>query len=154
MKYRALLDRSYAEQKEEFSAARNSYSVGEYLSDYIFDFTTYCGGISEYFSEIAIDVVEAITERKTFDFIKDDDKHIWFIVMCNMDFFSSKISWGCSVRGAWWDVYDHNPIKIDSCGLYNENLEQIDIIEFNEEEWEEFCRDLVCFYRDNQNATK
>ena len=150
MNYKELLERSYKIEKEEHSLSNNGYSVHEYSSDYIFEFTTYSEDISKYLVEVAIDVCQAITDRKTFEFILNYDREIWFITMCNMDFFESKIDWGCSIRGAWWDVCDSDPIVIESCGLFDEKEEQILSLSLNECEWALFIKSVLEFYNENK----
>ncbi|CAH9016750.1 conserved hypothetical protein [Vibrio phage 217E38-1] len=141
MNYKELLKRSYEIEKQEH---RGDYSVKEYLSDHIFEFTTYCGGVSEHLTGIAVDVCEAISNKTTFEFISEDEKHIWFITMCNMPFFYEKISWGSSIRGAWWEAYKSQPIVIDSCGLFDDKEEQIDKLIFESTgEWEDFIKAVI-----------
>ena len=147
MNYKELLKRSYETQNEYHD---REDSVAEYLSSYIFEFTTYDGDIDEKLIPVAIGVCDAITKRKTFDYIVNEDRYIWFIVMCNMDFFSSKINWGSSIRGAWWDVYDSKPIVIESCGLYDEKGDQILKLELNESEWGSFVKAVIEFYRESK----
>ena len=114
-----------------------------YLSDHIFDFTTYDYDIDDQLVPMAIGVCKAITQRKTFDFIQDKDRYLWFILMCNMPFFRSKISWGSSIRGAFWDTSE--TISIESCGLYDSNQNQTTKLEFKGNEWIAFIEAVIEF---------
>ena len=109
----------------------------EYLSDNIFDFTTYDSEMSELFCEKALDVCNAIQERKTFEFIENKENYIWFLTMCNMPFFSDKLDWGTSIRGAWWDIYVEKPFVINSFGLWK-GSEQLLELPLNKSEWGNF----------------
>lgn len=96
--YRRMLEEGYG-------AIASTEPIGrlEYLSDYIFNFTTYDGEMAELFACKALEVCAAISNRTTFDYIKDAEQYRWYLVMCNMPFFSDKLEWGTSIRGAWWD---------------------------------------------------
>lgn len=144
MNYKELLQRSYKIQSEKNNCTD---SIAEYLAGYIFDIVTYDGAIDEKLIPVAIDVCEVITNRKTFEYIANENRYLWFIVMMNMDFFSEKISYGTSIRGAWWDASDYEPIIIESCGLYDEEENQILKLELNEAEWDKFIKAVIEFYR-------
>lgn len=87
----------------------------QYLAEFLFDFTTYDDGMSYRFGKMAVETCRAITERKTFDFIKEcDANYMGYLTMVNMPFFADKIEWGTSIRGAWWCIdpcYD-----LEACG--------------------------------------
>jgi len=78
----------------------------EFLADYIFEFTTYDGDISELFAEKMVEVLRAINDGKIYEFIKDEENYKWYIIMCNMPFLGDKLEWGTSIRGAWWSYDD------------------------------------------------
>lgn len=123
-------------------------SKKEYLSDYIFNFVTNDSEMAELFAEKAIEVCKAITYRFTFDYIKDQECYKWFIVMCNMPFFSDKINWGTSVRAAWWD----DKIFYTSFGLFENNGEQIEKeIIFDKKEWIEFIESIIEFTKQDKS---
>jgi hypothetical protein len=135
--YRALLDHSFT----TMCALDNKMSRLEYLSDYIFDFTTYDSAMGELFAAKALEVCAAINDRKTFDYIKDADNYRWYLVMVNMPFFAGRLDWGTSVRGAWWS---HDDQKLDTCGLWRGD-EQITDLEFSREAWQCFTAALADF---------
>lgn len=122
----------------------------EYLSSHIFDFTTYDGDIDELFVKKALEVCVAITNKQTFDYIKDEDNYRWFLIMCNMPFFSKKLTWGTSIRGAWWELYNGMTLKIESCGFFDGD-EQIIKMEFKEHQWPMFIEAMQKFVE--QRAT-
>lgn len=73
----------------------------QYLGQYIFDFTTYDSEMDEYFAKKMIEVLKAIEERTTFEYIKKD--YINYLTMANMPFLYDNLDWGGSIRGAWFD---------------------------------------------------
>jgi hypothetical protein len=129
--YKALRDLNDAEQ-----------SRLDYLSDHIFDFTTYDSAIGELFATKAIEVCTAINERTTFDYIKDPENYRWFLLMCNMPFFYPKLDWGGSIRGAWWS---HDGIELDTCGLWANGSQIHEPMKFTSDEWWKFIAAVIAF---------
>jgi hypothetical protein len=141
MNYQHLLEHSFAvERKSPFCPPKSRL---EFLSEHIFDFSTYHSGMSTLFARKAVEVCAAITHRTTFDFIEDDDSHQWFLLMCNMPFFATRIDWGSSIRGAWWST----PGKLSSCGLWDEDKQLLDL-PFSDDEWKDFMVAIIEFVRD------
>ena len=139
MKYLELLQNSYEMERRIRSDSPESPLV--YLSDYIFDFTTYDDEMSELFAQKAVEVCKAITDGTTFDFIKDPENYRWYLLMCNLPFFASKLEWGGSIRGAWWD----NEITFRSCVLWDGDKQLVDEITFTHEEWSIFIKAVIEF---------
>ena len=122
----------------------------EYLADHIFDFTTYDSEISYLFGRKALEVCVAINNGQIFEYhekMANDyqwyiDNYHWYIIMVNMPFFTDKLQWGTSIRGAWWDSC--NGIKLKSCGIFKDR-EQILELKFTKEEWSEFIKEMEEF---------
>lgn len=133
MDYRRMLEEGY-----EAIASTDPIGRLEYLSDYIFDFTTYDSEMAKVFAGRALEVCAAISDKTTFEYIKDAVQYQWYLVMVNMPFFSDKIEWGTSVRGAWWGEQPHSKIKFDSCGLWLDGKQLYEPMEFTRAEWEGF----------------
>jgi len=128
---------------EGFCVSRvGEWSRLEYLSDFIFDFTTYDSEMAELFARKSLEVCAAISAGKTFDYIKDPNQYRWFLVMCNMPFFAGRIEWGTSIRGAWWA---HNGTTLSSVGLWSEGEQITDVMTFTESQWKEFIAALIAF---------
>lgn len=72
-----------------------------FLSDYIFDVITYDENLSYEFGKKIYEVMKAIQEGKTFDYIIDNYKN--YIIVCNLLDKFELIDWGTSVRGAWFN---------------------------------------------------
>lgn len=138
-KYLAMLEHSHTTYKE-FLGDKESTRL-EYLSGEIFNFTTYDSDVAELFARKALDVCEAINKRKTFEYQQDTGGYHWFLIMINMPFFTDRLNWGTSVRGAWWD---HKEFKLGSCGLF-EGEKQVLEMTFTRDEWMAFIEALVEF---------
>lgn len=142
MNYLKLLQNSYeTERRNECSPE----SPLEYLGESIFDFTTYDGKISALFAQKAVEVCDAITTCTTFEYIKDAEKYRWYLLMCNMPFFASKLNWGTSIRGAWWD----HKITFQSCGLWDGDEQLADEMTFTGDEWALFMAAVSEFSKTN-----
>lgn len=137
MDYSAMLTHSYKSECER-DPELPRYS---FLACHVFDFTTYDDGMDKFLAVRAIQVCEAITHKKTFEYIESSEENYrWYIAMCNMPFFARKIEWGTSIRGAWWN----SQITLQSCGLWDGD-DQIDRLEFSSVEWEGFIHALIRF---------
>lgn len=124
----------------------------EYLSEYIFDFTTYESEYSELFAKKALEVCAAVSDGKTFEYIKQPDNRLWYLLMVNMPFFTNKLSWGTSIRGAWWAGPSHKKIEFSSCGLSLDGTQLYETMEFTCKEWLEFIAAVVAFGSEEPNA--
>ncbi len=148
MDYLELLENSFQQERGHTSLRCRPKTRLAFLSDSIFCFTTYDSEKDELFGRKAVEVCTAINEGKTFDFIKDAENYTWFLVMCNMPFFSDRIEWGTSIRGAWWAGRQGKQIELDSCGLWMGDDQLIDTLKFSREEWEKFIAAVVEFSRE------
>ena len=147
--------RDYARMLTEgYAAFASTDPIGrlEYLSDYIFDFTTYDDEMAELFARRALEVCAAISNSTTFDYIKDAAQYRWYLVMCNMPFFADKIEWGPSVRGAWWGEPPQEKIKFDSCGLWLDGEQLHEPMDFTRDQWREFIAAVLAFGSEEPNV--
>ena len=119
-----------------------SYEPLEFLSDLIFDFTTYDSGVASTFATKAVEVCRAITEGTTWELIKrSDDDYLWYIALCNMSFFSKHIEWGTSIRGAWWE---HGYHTTNPSGLWDDNGQVTNLV-LHRDEWIAYIRAICEF---------
>ena len=145
MNYLALLEHSFTYGKEVdamMPATRLAF-----VSDFIFDFTTYDEGMSDMMAVLALETCAAITEGKTFEYIEVESQYIQFIMMCNMPFIAQRIDWGTSIRGAWW-THDVTDLAFYPSGLYaaEQDNEPINELCFpKREDWIDFMRALQAF---------
>ncbi len=102
--YKGKLNELYDKAK----SIGDSHSKLEFLSDTIFDFTTYDSLVSEQFASKMLEVIDCILNRTTYKYQEENDNYINFLAMVNMPFLCDKIEWGMSIRGAWFEEYDSN----------------------------------------------
>lgn len=136
MDYRRMLEEGY-----DFESGIGRL---EYLSEYIFDFTTDDGEMAELFARKALEVCEAISDRATFEYIKDAENYRWFLLLCNTPFFADRLNWSTSIRGAWWD---QNNSTLYPSGLWL-NGKQVTELEFSGEQWPEFVAAMLAFAKE------
>lgn len=117
----------------------------QYLTSDVFSFTLYDSAMHELFGQKAVEVCQAISGQKTFEYIEDHGNYQWFLVMCNMPFFSSRIEWGTSVRGAWWGMASGQPFVLESTGFFLGDEQITTPVEFTQEEWKEFIQAVIEF---------
>lgn len=126
-KFISILDENYKEQSQ---MGLELESKIEYAGNVIFDFTTYHREIDVLFANRMIPVLKSILDRKTFEYIEDEEQYINYLTMVNMPFLLDKLEWGGSIRGAWFDNFKEYEID---CGR----------IEIKEGELEGFIKDLI-----------
>lgn len=81
-----------------------------FVADRIFKFTCYDDDISLHFGEICTDVVKAIKNKTTFEYIeKSHQNYIDYIMVVNLLDWAHIIDWGTSIRGAWFDWFKVYP---------------------------------------------
>lgn len=139
--FKAMLAHSY----DMHSAWHDESNRQEFLSSYIFGFSTYDSEMDELFVKRAIEVSMAINERTTFEYIKNRAQYEWFIAMCHMDFFHERICWGTSIRGAFWDAGSKGLIEYETCGLWIGEDQIVEKMEFTADQWSEFIRAIAEF---------
>lgn len=139
MNYLELLEHSYRMELRDIPELTRL----EYLAMNIFDFTTYDGAVSELFATKALEVCKALNEGSTLSYIRQsDDDYRWYLLMVNMPFFDGRLSWGTSIRGAWWN---HSPLPpLKSCGVYRDG-KQVLSLSFTRDEWVAFIDTMLTF---------
>lgn len=140
--YQTLLEHSFKMENEVSECSPESRLA--FLAVNIFNFTTYDGEMDELFARKAVEVCAAINNSATFDYIKDADNYRWFLLMCNMPFFYRRLTWGTSIRGAWWDIDRKKTSEISSCGLWDGD-EQLLNLRFDNAEWVAFIHAMIDF---------
>jgi hypothetical protein len=148
--YLSMLEAGHAEI-DAFQAQGRTSRL-EYLSDHIFDFTTYETEMAELFATKALEVCAAISNRTTFDYIVDPDGRLWFLLMCNMPFFAGRLNWGTSIRGAWWDTSSPNETEFDAGGLWLDGEQVTKPLTLSTDQWREFIAALLVFGVEESNV--
>ena len=120
------------EKKEGLSEPESRLA---YLSVTIFGFTTYDDSLDVLYATKAVEVCAAITNRTTSKYIVDRSNYEWYVLMCNTPFFSERIEWGTSIRGAWWSAQNGKKIELESSGLWVDQDQLRDELQFSVDEW-------------------
>lgn len=149
--YRRMLEEGFAAWRDVNPEGTPENRVA-YLGDYIFDFTTYDDEKSEEFGLKALEICRAISDRKTFEYIADPANYRWFLLMVNMPFFSRRLNWGTSVRGAWWDTSTPNETELDTTGLWLDGNQLTAPLKFSTEQWQEFIAAMLAFANEEPNV--
>lgn len=110
--------KTYTEQLETLyrgtKEGEESLSKLEFLSCYIFDFTTYDSGMDKIFAQKMLDVIECILNKTNFQYIKaSNENYLNYLTMINMPFLKDKLDWGTSIRGAWFNLDNDCSIRLD-----------------------------------------
>lgn len=120
------------------------YSKYQWFVDHILELTTYDGEISDLFGRKIVEVCKAIMDRKTYEYIDDENNYITYIIVYNLLQSKEWINWGTSIRGAWfeessslnpiinWSYSDREGIHSHRVAFSEKNLRTL--IEFIEEE--------------------
>lgn len=117
----------------------------QFLAREVFNLTTYESDFDELIGQEIFDVCMAITHKRNFDFVKDDEARGKYLRCVNMQFFKNRLDWGTSIRSAWWS---HGGQVLETCGLMDGQF-QILKIEFTGDEWEAFMVTLEAFITKN-----
>lgn len=141
--YAAMLREGYAAVT---SVLDDEISRLEYLSDWVFGFTTYETEYSELFARKALEVCQAISAQETFVYIEQSENRLWYLMLLNTPFFATKIDWGTSVRGAWWSgPAPRYTIKLSCNGLWLDGRQVCEPLEFTRDQWRRFIAAVVAF---------
>lgn len=116
----------------------------DYLAENIFDFTTYDSEMGELFGKKAIEVCVAISNKQTYEYQKNEEDYKWYLLMVNMPFFTGKLEWGGSIRGAWWNLHKDDEFVINSGCLWQGN-DQLLELRFNFKQWKLFINAVSDF---------
>lgn len=153
MNFKKILKESYNNYVEQYGDSSGDISKEEFLSSEVFQLTTYDSEMDHLLVEKIMDVVMAIHEKKTFDYIEDEDNYKWYIICVNLPWFKDKLEWGTSIRGAWWEYFAEKTegwpydriTQIGSGFLYIDG-KQSEISIANREDWNNFVNALIEFY--------
>jgi hypothetical protein len=114
----------------------------EFICEVILDFWPYDSDFAEGYATKAIEVIDSINKNKTYEYLnKKDENYQWYLIVCNSIYLHDKITWGSSIRGAFWDT----PIKINSTDWWCEEVGGIDFDNLTIDEAISFFKALVEF---------
>ena len=119
----------------------DEYDKYEWAANYIFELITYDAALDEKFVKDIIEVCKVIIDKRNYDYIKDDNNYIKYILVCQLLDRFQWINWGTSIRGAWFELSKTPDSKVILEKLSN-NTEEVHfshnnlktLIEFMEED--------------------
>ena len=88
--------------KKEYSTSFYDYNKYDFLNE-LFSFAVYEADIEKQMVKDMVEVLRAILNGETYEYIKSPSRHKKYIHMVNTPFLYDKLHWGTSVRGAWLD---------------------------------------------------
>jgi len=116
MDYLEMLEESYQESKENCFTCEPPSKLN-FIATQVFLIWTYDSSIEDKMGLEFLKICDVITKRNNFQFIESEESYELYLRTVSYPFFEDKLEWGSSIRAAWWK---HNPVEIDSCGLYYE----------------------------------
>ena len=97
-----------------------------------FDLTTYDSAVDAVFAETIVQVLEAIRDKNTFEYIEKTEQYFKYLVVVNLPMIHKILNWGGSIRGAWFDLGDRYGLdsrgeraEIDSSHFIEKNEKRI-----------------------------
>ena len=125
-----MIKDKYQENYDQYCIDTYGETKYEWCASVIFDLFTYDEELDEIFVKNILEVLKIIIDRCTFEYIKDQEKYIKYIIVCNMLDKLKWIEWGTSIRGAW--INKHSDVNIISgVPVTEENIKAL--IDFMEE---------------------
>jgi hypothetical protein len=79
----------------------------DWAASRIFDLVTYDPSLDEYFVKTILEVCKVILEKRNYDYIRNKDQYLIYILVCQMLDNFNWINWGTSIRGAWFEATHH-----------------------------------------------
>ena len=136
MNWKERIEKSHQWHMSHTECAGNKH---DFILSQIFDVWTYDDEQSQLLCTRAIEVALAILNQKTFEYITDLDCYTWYLTIVHWPFFADRITWGTSIRGAWWSFEYPGPVmQLSSCGLINDDGDQQTEWVFTEADWSKF----------------
>ena len=112
VKMTGIVEKSFKSWKEnelDCGCEENDFTPLEWkliwLCDDVFDLTTYDLALSMDYGKAILEVMTAIRDRKTFEYINANNEANYskYIAVCNWFNLHNLIDWGTSIRGAWFE---------------------------------------------------
>lgn len=101
------LDEAFAADRDLFEAHGGDPDMAAYdfLAEGVFDFTLYDTAKSMQWSLEMLRVIRAILDGTTFEMFNFPSSEEVYLKMVNTPFLKGLLTWGGSIRGAWFDTY-------------------------------------------------
>lgn len=119
----------------------------QWAASEIFDLVTYDGYVDEIFVRKIIEVCKVIHEKRTSEYIEDEENYLIYMLVCQLLYRKDWIAWGSSIRGAWFDCCNKSEDIYHTTGYVKSKQEEwtvkfseenlMELIEFIEKEEKE-----------------
>lgn len=104
MTAKEIFENDFAEYMEIFE----DQDIYEWAADHVFNLTTYDGALDKLFVRTILDICKVIINKQTYEFIRDENMYVVYIVVCQLLNKKGWIEWGTSIRGAWFKDSIHS----------------------------------------------
>ena len=92
-----LLEKNYQSSAEHHQQTRKAW-----LAESVFGTCSYDDDMAEWFADIIIAAASIISKEAVL-MVDDEDEYRNYLIAVNLPFFDTRLNWGTSIRGAWWD---------------------------------------------------
>jgi len=133
--YKPLIESSYKESQYHDEGVTKAEFILSLFNIHPYE----SGDNADFLAEKVLGVITAITKRKTFEYHENDP--CWYLAVCHITEIANKITWGTSIRGAFWE----SEIKLDTCSLFYNGNQILNFL-FTDDEFGQFTLDLHDFY--------
>lgn len=86
----------------DYMMASCGNSKYEWAASNIFELSTYDGALDELFVKKIVEVCKVIINGATYEYIRNGENYIAYILVCQLLNSLQWIEWGTSIRGAWF----------------------------------------------------
>ena len=108
MIYGGMIYEIYKSRYIEFCENTCCDTKYEWAAREVFDLTTYDGELDELIVKKIIEVLKVILDKTNYEYIKNRENYINYILVCQLLDKFNWIDWGTSIRGAWFKSYHSN----------------------------------------------
>lgn len=114
-----------AQYEEERTWYDDEWTKYEWAARKIFNLTTYDAGLDEAFVKTIVEVCKVILERRNFEYIRNKDNYVIYIIVCQLLNRFGWINWGTSIRGAWFESTNSQNWDTDTTTHSKDILEEL-----------------------------
>ena len=95
-----IFERDYV----DYQIATCGESIYQWCASRVLDLATYDEELDELFVKKFIEICNIILSRRNSVCIENRDAYITYMLVCQLFYKNDWITWGTSIRGAWFDV--------------------------------------------------
>lgn len=106
----------------------DEYDKYEWAANYIFGLCTYDAAMDEKLVKDILEVCKVIIDRTNYEYIRDDNNYTKYILVCQLLYHFHWLTWGTSIRGAWFEELCHcaqkDILKGEKLSRYNPDTKE------------------------------